>query len=108
MTEEDAGRTDCPPWCSQDHREDVPGDPEPHSVEGLWVPVTLLRRVRTASQWALDMTAAELIVGVAQPVESPEPWLTVVEAENASVGLELSIGSARRLVRAMTAQLASL
>lgn len=63
MTDDEGAleRSVCPPWCAHDHRADLPDDPEQHSSDGLWIPITRLRRAWKDERLELETAATGLL-----------------------------------------------
>jgi hypothetical protein len=106
-TSEPHNTDQCPTWCRREHDPDTPVRDD-HSTEPSWTPAVILERERTDTGLVLSLSPTELVITVAQPIRSPEPWIQIEEAEGGRFRLELSIESAERLQRSLTEQLGHL
>lgn len=95
----------CPVWCDREHLHDPETDAV-HQVVLESVPVVALNRViSTEGQLVRTVEATELEVAAYQYVGDDEVWVAVVEGEGLRQWVEISLESARRLARAVTALL---
>lgn len=104
------GHEQCPEWCHRDH-DTAPNSlrmSEDHTTDGTWLPVVILLRDWSATPRTLHVEGTDLVVEVVQPADSPEPWLSIAEAEGQRIRAEVSIEGAQRLVRAVEGQLSDL
>ena len=85
----------CPPWCVSEHREDDHPDDRFHDSAPALVPSVL----------GPDGVAADLLVVTSRRCDTANDWVFVGHPERAAEGLVLSRESARRLARAILAQL---
>lgn len=87
----------CPPWCIVPREPDEPPGEHLHTAARREVPCVVLRR-EGAVATTLDIVRY-------RSVDGNEDWLYLGDGQQ---GLDLSLGSARRLATALTAYLASL
>ena len=91
----------CPEWCRREHDPEERSVEEDHTAETCWVPVVVLQRDWEQTPRALDLLSTELVIGIRQPDDSSEPWISIEESEGSLVQVELSVSSAQRLAAAI-------
>ena len=95
----------CPIWCDREHLADADTDAV-HQLVLEPVPVVGLNRtISTDGGLVRTVEPTELEVAVSQYVGGDEVWVAVIEGEALRQHVEISLESARRLARAITALL---
>jgi hypothetical protein len=95
-------RDECPAWCAVDHREDDHPDDRSHRTDTPAVPV-IARARRFDDGLVFETGAMEFEVGVSRPDGEVDTWIYVGAGPGQQ--LEVSRESAKRLLRALDAQL---
>lgn len=104
-TNEVNASTDCPSWCEREHVTDVSSD-QIHQGRLDSVPVVALNRsFPKGGAFSRSVEATEAVVFAYQYVDDTEMWIAIVEEESQQQCLEISLESARRLHRCLTALL---
>ena len=98
-------QTECPSWCDREHLTDVSAD-KIHQGRLESIPVVALNRsLSDAGALVRTIEATEIVVFPYQYVGDDEVWIGVVEEELQRQRIEISLESARRLQRSLTALL---
>ncbi|MDQ1138445.1 hypothetical protein QE410_003244 [Microbacterium sp. SORGH_AS 1204] len=97
--------SECPSWCDREHLTDIGAD-QIHEAPLESVPVVAMSRTFPRGGALLrSVEATEVVVFAYQYVGDDETWIAVVEEELQRQRIEISLESARRLQRSLTALL---
>lgn len=96
----------CPAWCDREHVAD-PSMDQIHERLMAPVPVIMLnRRVDGRHELSRLIEATEFEVAAYQYVDDNETWITIVDGEQQRQRIEITLESARRVVRVLSSLLA--
>jgi hypothetical protein len=100
--------SDCPPWCTYDHRDENYGGDRDHQSQAIYVPAVRIIRQPNLLDTERREVADYLVVSLFQEQSGCVPWLSFGVADEAARSIELSPESAVRLVEALQSQVRTL